>query len=574
MTFYKTKKFWIIAAVILLVVWIGYGRYQKANQPPAYETVPVMRGNLAQTVEATGKLQSANDLMLRFETAGTLETIKVKEGDQVKAGQLLASLRLSELNAAVAQAAANLNLKLAGGNEYEVKSLQAAVDAAKADWDKTKADTANSVAAYEAAAATAKNNLKLAEGGENSEIVNQAYEDAVAALQTAASKLDDGLTQADNILGVDNTAGNDSFDDYLSLKDLSKLAVANSQYLTTKLARDSARTAIAPLTSQSAHTAIDAALALTETALTKMNQLLFNVSDVLIYTPIVGDLTQASLDAKKTTIETTRATIATQYTSVIAQKQALSDAKNSYGSYLVAYNKAVSDLDNARITAASAVIIKEAAYNQAVANWENKTKPPREVDVAPYRAALAQAVANRDKAVIRAPIDGVISKINKKKGELVAMTDTPVEMVSPHFEVEVDIPETDVAKLKVGDTVTTTLDAFGDDIKFGGTVLSIDPASTEIQDVVYYKVKMAINDTAEPIKPGMTANVTVATDSRENVLYIPSRAVRTNGEKYVKVLTGKEVKDVPIKIDLKADDAKVEVIEGLNEGDLVVVGTK
>jgi len=572
--FLKTKKFWIIAVIVLVVAYIGYGQYKKATAPPNYDTVTVIRGDIAQTVEATGKIQSANDLQLRFETAGTLGDVKVKEGDSVKAGQLLASLRASDLAAAVAQAQANLNQKIAGANDSERAYYSAAADSAKADWDRAKADAANSIATAQFAVDTAKNNMKLAEGGEDSRIVNQEYDDAVALLQAALSKLDDGLTQADNILGIDNALANDAFENVLSLLDINKLSTAKSNYAVARDARDRARAAIVPLTTISVHTTIDNALASAETALSKMNILLTNVSEVLEATPIIGTLTQTTLDAKKTIIATTRTTITTQYTSVIGEKQTISDAKNSYSTYLIAYNKAVNDFDTTKLTALSAVAIKEAMYNQAMANLNSKTEPSREVDLAPLRAALAQAQANYSKAILNAPIDGVVSKVNKKVGEFVSAADIAIEMITPHFEVEVDIPETDVAKLNVGDVVIITLDAFGDDTKFGGKVMSIDPASTDIQDVVYYKIKVSLDETDKPIKAGMTANVTVATEKRVGVLYIPSRAVRTNSEKFVKVLVGKEVKDVPITLGLKADDGKIEVLEGLKEGDVVVIGTK
>ncbi len=168
----------------------------------------------------------------------------------------------------------------------------------------------------------------------------------------------------------------------------------------------------------------------------------------------------------------------------------------------------------------------------------------------------------------------MIAKVNKKVGELVSSTDVVINFISPHFEIDVDIPETDVAKLKLNDAVVITLDAFGDDVKFSGKVASIEPASTEIQDVVYYKVKMTLDDTDKAIKSGMTANVTVSTASRENALYIPSRSVRTNDEKYVRVLVGDEVKDTPVKLGLKADDGKIEVLSGLQEGDEVIIGAK
>ena len=174
---------------------------------------------------------------------------------------------------------------------------------------------------------------------------------------------------------------------------------------------------------------------------------------------------------------------------------------------------------------------------------------------------------------MRAPIDGVVTKINKKPGEFISAADVAVQMLSPNYEIDVDIPETDVAKMKLGDEAVITLDAFGDDVKFSGKITNIEPASTEIQDVVYYKVKVSLSESSQAVRPGMTANVTVKTATRQNALYIPSRAVRTNSQKYVRVLEGKTVKEYPVTLGLKADDGKTEIIEGLTEGQDVIIGT-
>lgn len=574
MSFFKTKKFYIILAVILLVGFLSYRQYQNKNRPPVYETVKVQRGTLVQTVEATGKVETAGDLSLRFEVPGTMGQVAVEEGASVKAGTFLVSLRLSELNAAVAQAQANLNQKIAGSSQAERNYYQAVVDQARADWDKAKSDTANAVAVAEAALKTAENNLKLAAGGENSQIVNNAYEDAVALLQTSLSVLDDGLTQADNILAMDNIFANTDFVSTLSILNVNKIPVAKSAYLTAKADRDNVRTAVAPLSVSSNHASVDNAVDLTISALSSMNQLLSKVADVLSATLPAGSLTQTALAAKQTAIDTSRSSVNTAYTNLISQRQALADAKNSYSTYSIAYDKAVKDLAAAKSSGDSSLKIKEAGFNQALANWENKNNPTREVDLAPLRAAFSQAAANRDKAVIRAPMNGVVAKINYKVGEAVSSVDPIIEMISPHFEIKVDIPETDVAKLKVNDQVAITLDALGDDVKLSGQVMSIDPASTVIQDVVYYKIKVTIDPTDQSVKAGMTANVMVNTSQRENALFIPLRVVRTNSERYVRVLAGKEVKEMPIKLGLKADDGRVEILEGLNEGDEVIVGIK
>lgn len=574
MSMFKKKKFYVILAVIIILIGgVAYAYRQKANQAPVYETAVVERGSLAQTVDATGKIKAAEDLSLHFETSGTVDKVNVKEGDVVKAGNRLANLRLSELDASVAQAQANLNQKLAGATKEEIDYYKAAVQIAQADKDKALQDGVTAVAAAESAVETAKNTLKFTEGGENSQIVSDSYEDAVALFPSVLSSMDNALTQADNILGVDNVTVNDSFEEVLSVLDSSKLRTAVNDYATAKEGKAAARAQILPLTTQSSHADLDAGLIKAENVLSQMNQLLLSVKDVLEATQVGSALSQTSLDTKKTSVETARSDVAAKYTSVISQKQAIAAAKNSYEKYKIAYDKAVRDLQDTKTNAENTVKIKQAAYEQALANLSRVDTPAREVDLASYRAALAQAVASRDKAIINAPIDGTITKINKKKGELILSSDIMIKLLSPNFEIEVDIPETDIAKLKMGDEVEITLDAFGDDVKFKGKILSIDPASTEIQDVVYYQVRVSIEADGRDIKPGMTANVVIGTEKRDNVLYIPFRAVLSkndSGMKYVRVLNNNQIEERNVQLGLRGDDGKVEIISGLQEGETVV----
>lgn len=571
MSIFKKRKFYYILAAVVVVLAAGFYFYQqKTKKTVSYETARVERGVLAQTVDATGKIKAAEDLDLHFEVSGTVEQVLVKEGDIIKIGTRLASLRLNELNANLAQAQANLNQKLAGATDDEKSYYRAAAQMAKADLDKAMQDGVASVAAAESALATAKNNLDLTQGGENSQLVVNAYQNAVAFFNGVLATIDDGLTQADNILGIENTSANESFKDSLSALDSSKLRLANGKYLSVTEARASARAQILPLTAQSAHSAIDAGITKAENTLTQLSDLLLAVKDVLAFTPASSSLSQTSLDAKKTAIETARTAAGAKLTSLIGQEQAISEAKNSSETYRIAYEKAQRDLNDTKISWENVVKIKAATYEQAQANLDKVSRPPREVDVASYRAILAQAVANRDKAIIYAPIDGAIVKINKKKGELILSSEAMLKLLSPSFEIEVDIPETDIAKVNLKNEVEITLDAFGDDMKFKGQVLNIEPASTEIQDVVYYRVRAALEKTDAEIKPGMTANLIINTAKKENVLFIPFRAVLTKdigGFKYVRVLKNNNLEEREVKLGLRGDDGKVEILDGLQEGE-------
>jgi HlyD family secretion protein len=180
---------------------------------------------------------------------------------------------------------------------------------------------------------------------------------------------------------------------------------------------------------------------------------------------------------------------------------------------------------------------------------------------------------------VRAPIAGVVTKIEKQAGEFIAASEPLLHLLSPNYEILVDVPETDVAKLLTSTTTMAefTVDAFGDEARFKARVLSVEKKSTEIQDVVYYQVRLSVELglEARPFKAGMTVNVTIETDRRENALVIPRRAVKTKpGGKFVSVLQGKTEAEKTVQLGLIGSAGMVEVQAGLEEGELVVVGKR
>lgn len=536
----KRKIFYIIVVVILVVGGIVYGQFKSNQQTVVYETAKVQRGELKQTVDATGNIESANDLDLRFESAGRVARIYKKVNDEVWGGELIMDLDLSQLNAAVAQAEAqvaqaqaNLDKQLAGNTTEYISQLQSAVDKAKADLSQVQGSVP---------------------GVEQSKLVQNAYDDMIATLLSVQNVLASSLTAADNILGVDNSLANDDFENVLSALNPGKLNTAKNKYYAAKSAKLDADSAINKLNSGSPHDGIDWAIELSDDALLTSKEMLFAVADALDSTAPLGDLSQSELDTLKTNIQTERSSIATKYTALVSDRHDIDSARSSYFSYQALVDKA------------------EAALRDA-------QNPPREVDVAGYRAALvssqaslAGALANRNKARLFSPTNGVIGKIIPKVGEQVSSQDAAVNLVSPHFEVKVDIPETDIVKIKLGDLAEIKLDAYGDEVKFAGKVVEIEKGQTVIQDVVYYRVTVSMEDNKEhQILNGMTANVVFATESRENVLYIPQRAVRTNGSKYVRILENNVIKEVNIKTGLRGDNGLVEILEGLREGQEIIV---
>ena len=174
---------------------------------------------------------------------------------------------------------------------------------------------------------------------------------------------------------------------------------------------------------------------------------------------------------------------------------------------------------------------------------------------------------------IYAPISGTVTKVDAVTGEF-ANTATPLLSIisDQSFEIEANVPEADIAKIKIRDVARVTLDAYGSDVLFEGRVVSINPAETIIDNVPTYKVTLHFAKNDSRIKSGMTANIDIATASREDALFIPARAVITkDSEKFVTVLNAdKTTIETPVTTGLKGSDGTVEIMEGLKEGDIIV----
>jgi len=586
-SFYKKKWLYIAGIVAVLVVGLIIYRAFAADRPIEYETVKVERGSLRQTVDATGNIESTDEFSLRFESSGRVGKVYKKVNDGVVVGEKIAELELAELNARIAQASAsvsrayaNLNKELAGSTEDYISGLKAKLRQAEANLEQSQANYASLINQAEADVETAYNNLKKSEGGEDSLIVEYAYEDMSALLRSIQAGLSKALIEADNILGVDNERANDDFENVLSALNQSKLFTARNNYNIAKSSKHDADVAINLLNGSSNRVDVDAAAVQAEKALNDMRALLFSMSEVLDNTIPIGSLSQSELDIMKTNIQAVRSSGATDYAGLLNQKQAIESAKNSYGNYKIAYDSSLSYLYNLRKRSNADAAFYQATVDQAKATLQDAENPPREVDLAAYRASLWEAQANlsqmvaiRDKSIIKSPMDGTIGKINAKVGEFITSQEVAVKLISPHFEVKVDIPETDIIKMSLGDKTEIKLDAYGDEPGFSGMVTEIEKGETIIQDVVYYTVTVSIDDSEDyEILNGMTANIVFYTQKKDDILFIPLRTIKRDEEGgYVNILENNELKKIYIETGLRGDGGLVEVVSGLIEGQEVIV---
>lgn len=220
---------------------------------------------------------------------------------------------------------------------------------------------------------------------------------------------------------------------------------------------------------------------------------------------------------------------------------------------------------------------------------EQKKVGPRAVDVAFYRTqvtvnqvAVALAEEAVEKTLLRAPIDGVLSRRNIEVGEDVqsasvtaSIGEGAFEMIDDNkFKIDAEIAEVDINKLKVGDKATITLDAVGDETTFSGTISKIDPVETIIQDVVFYKAEVVIDDRDDRIKPGMTADVGIVLREALGAVSVPEKAVQTeDGRRFVRMLDGENIKNIDVEVGIRDLQGNLEIKSGLKEGDEIILRT-
>jgi len=212
------------------------------------------------------------------------------------------------------------------------------------------------------------------------------------------------------------------------------------------------------------------------------------------------------------------------------------------------------------------------------------------------RSALQRAQDDLQRTTIRSPMDGVVTALNVEKGETAVMgtmnfAGSVLMTVGDLSELlaEVEVAESEVVSLKVGQKATIRVDALPD-TPLAGTVTEIGSSGLKQVDVVKFRVKVVLEKPDPRVKPGMTAKVEIVTAEAPGVVAVPQQAVQTRWlDGKGKEVTRREgdssqrevtvaylfVGNKAVRREVKTgihDELWVEVTEGLAEGDQVITG--
>ena len=278
---------------------------------------------------------------------------------------------------------------------------------------------------------------------------------------------------------------------------------------------------------------------------------------------VIAELDKTNLLSE---LASARANLSSAQSNLAYQKSNYERQKTLYDKGLISAN----DFEQARLSF-------EQAQQQVRTNTENVKK----------------AETNLGYATITSPIDGIVLSKAVEEGQTVAASFSTPELFTiaqdlTNMQVIADIDEADIGDVKEGERVNFTVDAYPDDT-FEGRVTQVRQVATTESNVVTYEVVISAPNADLKLKPGLTANVTIYTQELNNVLTVPTKALKftpnekmltkeqsiadCQGASKVWTLEGNVFKAIAVETGL-TNGINTEITKGLKAGQKVITEFK
>jgi HlyD family secretion protein len=522
----------IISSILLIaIIGGGYYWYSSANTTTGstrYILAEASKQTINTSVSGTGQVSASDQIALSFKASGQVTYLNAISGQKVSAGTLLAQIDTTSA-------------------EKSVRDAQASLDAEKITLQKLEGPTGST---------TPKNKQDAID------TLNQSYQSGYNTISSVFIDLPTIMNDLQNILYAS------TFNSYQQ----------NIDYYTFN----------AYTYDQKASQFKDSVTKSYQVALDSYNKT-FNS-----YKTTTRFSDNATIDS----------TISDTYTTTKNIAQAVKDANNLiqfYKDTLTFYNIKTSSVADTNLTTLNNDSSKTNSDIISLLNAQNTISNDKDsvnnsdLDLQSEQLSLQQkqnslqdAKDNLANYYIYSPFDGIIGAVSIQKGDNASSGSSAITFITQKQITAISLNEVDITKIKMGNKATLTFDAI-DGLTMTGEVTEIDTIGTVSQGVVSYSVKIAFDTQDDRIKPGMSVNASIITQTKQNVLAVPNSAVKTkSGSSYVLVLSQKEdltsstatqgfisataptQKTVQIGI---SDDTNTEITSGLSEGDQVVSRT-
>jgi HlyD family secretion protein len=582
----------LVVVVAIVVAVVLYQRKQAQAKAPVITTARVERGEVFNSVSATGTLEPLSTVEVKSNIGGQVILLTVDEGDYVKAGQLIARIDPSDTESNLRQVEADLT------------GARARVDAARQSIDLQRIQTSTGVESAQQALASAR--LRLAQAEKQATMQTAVSGAGVAQAQEALAAAKVRLAQAQAQAKVQPQLTATAIQQAQS-----NLASAQAAYAQMKAATIPQKLANA----QASYNEAKANFAYAEKDLTRQRELLakgFVARSTVDASEQRFTVAKAQLDTAANKLETVKDETAQDLQAAQAKvdqaASALASAKvngvqddlkqQDVASAQAAVKQAEASLANARANvlqddvktadiAAARAAVKQAEANLAAAKAGAYQEAMKRADMEQAQASMARSQASVTNAqtqlgytTILAPCSGVVVKKYAEVGSIVVAgrssfsgSGVGVGLVDiadvSHMQVQVSVDETDIAQIHLGQQVDVTIDAFSGE-KFNGTVTKIAPEAEVSQNVTTVPVTVRLDRTDTRLKTGLNATCDFIITRKEHVLLVPNEAIKdTPRGSIVLVKKGNERQPRPVKTGVVGNE-KTEIISGLHEGDDVI----
>jgi len=527
-----TRKHKIKSSIALIIVLVaGYFGYNyffnKTSGETRYILASVTNGTITTSVSGTGQVSAKEERDIKAKASGEITYLNATSGQSVSKGTLLATIDTTDAKKSIQEAEENL--------ESAQISLQKLIGADESNPRNKQEAQEDLTKAYEDGYNTVSTVFldlpSIMKGLEDILYGNtfNTYQDNIDYYNFVTYTYDERVTQYKDSAAASYKTARASYD-----KNFQDYKSSN---------RYSDTTTVDALITQTYNTSKDIAQAIKDT----INLIQFHEDTLTYYNLKINSIADTHITSLSSYLSKANSDISSLFsiTSTIKNdKQALEDTD--------------SDIRTAKLT----VTQKERSLQEAKDNLSNY--------------------------YIYAPFNGIVSTLNILKGDDVSSGTTVGTIITQSKIAEITLSESDIANIKVGNKTTLTFDAI-ENLTVDGEVTAVDSVGAASSGVVSYGLEIAFNTDNESVKPGMSTSATIATNSKENVLTVPTTAVksRNDGTYYVQVLN--EIYDLTNRANLikgvtsvtppiikivtvgLADDTNTEITSGLSEGDQVVV---
>ncbi|MBL7053723.1 HlyD family efflux transporter periplasmic adaptor subunit [Patescibacteria group bacterium] len=573
----KIKKI-IILSFVLLIILFGIFIYNKNTSQidiSKYDFIAVGKGDILQQVNVVGKVVPREKVDLGFEKTGKISKININIGDKAIKGDVLIKLDDSDLVSQLSEATAGVNSAQAQLNQYKaaLNSEQAKLAELKQGAREEEIQLATT-AVSNAVKNLGNVRIDLANVKQKADSdMSSLYDEIQDILNNAYAKADDAINKQ-----VDDFFINDLSDN----PELSFL-ITNSQIkINAENGRENVGNTVNQIVDQVNNFSDEYSNTQLDTILSELENNLILVRDFLnILNDAINSalgISSTTINTYKTNLNTARTNINTVISSINSQEQLIVTQKITNQNNISTSESAVNTAENTLATVQDQLTLKKSgATKEQIENQEAKiAQAQANINNQNWQIQQAQARAENilvqiDKMSLKSPINGIIVRQEATLGEIALTNAVIVSLVSEgEFEIEANVSETEIAIIELQDETTMTLDSLGLEEKFSGKVIKIDPAETVISGVIYYKVTSVFDVKDLRIKSGMTVNLDIKTEDKQDALFLPYFVIlEDNGEKYVEVLENNILKKKIIETGLEGEN-NIEIVSGLEYKDKIV----